>query len=222
MNITTETTVAEIACELPLATRVFARHKIDFCCGGKRPVAVICGEKGIDVNKLIAEIESELAQTDDSPARWSAAPTAELIHHILDTYHVPLKEELPRLEFMARKVHRVHGAKNPPMFDAMLALFMEIKQEIDAHLIEEEEVLFPQMLAGKPDSTSSSMAKVEADHEALGDKLKALRSATGDFALPADACNTYRGLWAGLEELERSLHEHIHLENNILHPRFSS
>ena len=223
MNITTETTVADIATAHPLATRIFARHKIDFCCGGKRPVAVICGEQGLDADKLIAEIEAELACTgDDAPERWDTASTADLIQHILDTYHVPLKEELPRLEFMARKVHRVHGSKNPAMFDGMLELVLDIKAEIDAHLVEEEDVLFPAMLGEDFDFASSPMTKIEADHEALGDKLKALRAITGDFVFPADACNTYRGLWVGLEELERAIHEHIHLENNILHPRFGA
>jgi regulator of cell morphogenesis and NO signaling len=220
MNITNDTTVAAIATNHPLATRVFARHKIDFCCGGKRPVAVICDEKGIDVDALIAEIEAELAATPDGPERWDEASSADLIAHILSDYHEPLKEELPRLEFMARKVNRVHGDKHPEMFDTMLDLFLDIKEDLDTHLVEEEEVLFPAMLAGEFDSASSPMSKIEAEHTALGDKLKALRETTGDFVVPAEACNTWRGLWVGLEELERSLHQHIHLENNILHPRF--
>jgi len=222
MNITHDTTVAAIATNHPLATRVFARHKIDFCCGGKRPVAVICGEKDLDVDALIAEIEAELASAPNSPETWAEASSADLIAHILETYHVPLKEELPRLESMARKVHRVHGEKDPAMFDAMLDLFLGIKQEIDGHLVEEEEVLFPAMLGVAFDQAASPMSKIEAEHTALGDMLKALRKATGDFVVPDYACNTYRGLWVGLEQLESDLHEHIHLENNILHPRFAA
>lgn len=220
MNITPETTVATIATQEPLATRVFARHQIDFCCGGQRPLATVCDERGLDSSALIAELEAELASVPEASRNWAEAPTAELIEHILAVYHEPLKEELPRLEFMARKVRRVHGEKHPEMLEAMLKLFLDIKSDLDGHLVEEEEVLFPAMLGGSFDAAASPLAKIEAEHLALGDKLKELRELTGDFVVPAEACNTYRGLWTGLEELERSLHEHIHLENNILHRRF--
>ena len=60
---------------------------------------------------------------------------------------------------------------------------------------------------------------MEHEHEAVGGMLRRLRELTNDYAVPAEACNTWRALWVGLADLERSLHEHIHLENNILHPR---
>jgi len=133
---------------------------------------------------------------------------------------VPLKEELPRLESMARKVHRVHFDKAPEKFEAMLTTFLAIQSEIDGHLVEEEELLFPAMLSGSFDAATSPMAKIEAEHDVLGRLLEKLRAAAGDFVVPEEACNTWRSLWVGLEDLERAIHEHVHLENNILHPRF--
>lgn len=220
MNITHATTVASIATEHPLATRVFARHRIDFCCAGQRPVSEICLEKGIDADQLVAEIQAELARAPETVERWDSATTPDLIAHILEAYHVPLKEELPRLEHMARKVHRVHGDKDPAKFEAMLQTFLEIQKEIGGHLVEEEDVLFPAMLSGKFDAASSPMAQIEAEHNVLGRLLEKLRAASSDYVVPEEACNTWRGLWVGLEYLERAIHEHVHLENNILHPRF--
>jgi regulator of cell morphogenesis and NO signaling len=49
--------------------------------------------------------------------------------------------------------------------------------------------------------------------------LREIRSLSSDFATPEGACPSYKGLYAGIEDLERDLHRHIHLENNILFPQ---
>ena len=111
--VTAETTVGSIAVKHPLATRVFARHNIDFCCGGGKPLAEVCTRLGLDIETVLDQIHQELATSDNPQHRWDQAPLGDLIDHILATYHRPLDEELPRLEAMARKVNTVHGDKDP-------------------------------------------------------------------------------------------------------------
>lgn len=214
-----ESTVGSVATLHPLATRVFARHGIDFCCGGGLPLAKACGAQGVDVSLVLDELEEEINATDTEPKRWIEEPLADLIDHILVTYHEPLKEELPRIEEMMRKVHRVHGDKDQKRFDNVLKTVLEIKSDIDQHLPKEEQIPFPMIKTGQGAMAMGSMHVMEMEHESLGGLLREVRQLTGDFNVPEGACNTWRALWVALEDLERTLHEHIHLENNILHRR---
>ena len=219
MNLTHESTVGTIATEHPLATRVFARHGIDFCCGGGQPIAQACTDKGLDVKEVLEELEREIAGQATEAVRWDEQPLEAVIDHILVAFHAPLREELPRIESMMRKVHRVHGDKDQARFDALLETVLAIKADIDQHLPKEEEILFPMILAGRGAMASGPMHVMEMEHAELGALLAKMRSLTKDYVVPDEACNTWRALWVALEELERSLHEHVHLENNVLHPR---
>lgn len=219
MAIHATSTVGAVAADHPLATRVFARHGIDFCCGGGKPLAEVCEGRDVDVTALIDEIERELADSTESEVNWNERPVEDLVEHILTAYHAPLREELPRIEQMMRKVHAVHGSKDQERFDELLATVVEIKADIEGHLPKEEEILFPMILAGRGHVAVMPMQVMEEEHEALGELLRRTRRLTDDYVAPEGACNTWRALWAALEELERSTHEHIHLENNVLHER---
>jgi len=219
MIIESDTKVGKLAARHPLATRVFARHGIDFCCGGGRPLGEVCREKGVDTDTVLQEIRKELRTTDDGEARWDEAPLGELIDHIVVTYHLPLAEELPRLQEMAEKVAQVHGEKDPERLPELLTVFTALKNELEEHMAEEEKVLFPMIRNGAGADATDPVSTLEHEHEAAGEALRRLRSLTDDYETPAGACNTWRALWHGLAALESSLHQHIHLENNILFPR---
>jgi len=217
--ITANTEVGEIATTHPLATRVFARHHIDYCCGGNRPLAEACSKRGLEVATIISELESEIDRSDTTTVRWDLEPLPELIRHILHVYHAPLQQELPRLMAMATKVRRVHGERDPARFEAIERNVLVLAAELQAHMQKEERILFPMIAGGNGSMANGPISVMEAEHDDAGAMLDALRELTNDYVVPDDACNTWRALWAGLEDLEHSLHEHIHLENNILHRR---
>lgn len=219
MTIELATPVGQIATQHPLATRVFARHGIDFCCGGSQPIEKACMNSGADPSAVIQELEKEIQGNPKSEQRWDEAPLEALVQHILTTYHEPLKEELPRIEAMMRKVHQVHGSKDQERFDALLDLVLRVKMDIDNHLPKEEQVLFPAILNGQRHMLGGPITVMEAEHEDLGGMLRKMRELTNDYTTPEGACNTWTALWAALDNLESELHEHIHLENNILHKR---
>ena len=219
MTIHEETPVGRIAAEHPLATRVFARHGIDYCCGGGKPLAKACEEKGLRPSAVVAEIDRELGEKGDATVRWDEASLDELIDHILDTYHASLREELPRLETMARKVLDVHGDKRPEMLSGLLSVLLDLRAELTDHMMKEEEILFPAIRAGQGSTTQGPVSVMEEEHESAGRALKRLRELTNGYEVPPEACTTWRALWHGLAALEESLHRHIHLENNILFPR---
>ena len=219
MSITTETRVGQLAAEHPLATRVFARHGIDFCCGGGLPLGKVCADKGLDAPAIIAEIQRELGDGSAEFKRWDQAPLTELIGHILVTYHAPLREELPRLDGMARKVLDVHREKDPEGFTALVEVFAGLRAELEQHMAKEEQILFPMVMQGRGKGAGAPINVMIHEHENAGAALRRLRELTNDYTVPAEACNTWRALWHGLAALESDLHDHIHLENNILFPR---
>lgn len=219
MTIRPETPVGRIAAEHPIATRVFARHQIDFCCGGGKPIEDVCVKRGLDVTAVLAEIDEELAGDTADLEDWNNAPSSELIGHIVNAYHRPLDEELPRLEFMARKVLRVHGDKMPEVLPALLTTLLALQADLKDHMAKEEELLFPAVLDGSGTAGTAPIEELEDEHAVAGDAVRRLRELTDDYRVPDGACNTWRALWHGLAELESAMHQHIHLENNVLFPR---
>ncbi len=219
MSITSDSRVGQLAAEHPLATRVFARHGIDFCCGGGVPLGKVCAANGLDAAAVIAEIQHELGVGGAAPRRWDQAPLIELIAHILTTYHAPLWEELPRLDGMARKVLDVHREKDPEGFTALVEVFAGLRAELEQHMAKEEQILFPMIMQGRGNGANAPITVMMHEHEIAGAALRRLRELTNDYTVPEEACNTWRALWHGLAALESDLHDHIHLENNILFPR---
>ncbi|MFY0526854.1 iron-sulfur cluster repair di-iron protein [Archangium gephyra] len=219
--LTPTTTVGELAASRPSSTRVFSRRGIDFCCGGGKTLEEACRRRGLDPQEVLREIQQELERGAGEPVAWTERSQAELIQHIVAHYHEPLREELRRLHGMALKVLRVHGEKDPERLSQLADTFVLLKDELEPHMEKEERILFPWILSGRPVPQGGPIERMMFEHEQAGQLLVRLRELTGNYEVPPGACNTWRALWNGLEALERELHEHIHLENNILFPRAS-
>ncbi len=219
MNIGNQTCVGELATKHPLATRVLDRHGIDYCCGGDDPLELACQKRGLDPLEVMKEIGNALQETGDRQKRWDREPLGDLIDHILNTYHEPLREELPRLETMAKKILEVHGDEFPDVLPELLSVFTGLKNELEEHMGKEEQILFPMIRCGDGVMAAMPIQVMEHEHESAGNALKRLRELTGNYTVPPGACKTWGALWYGLAALEESLHHHIHLENNILFPR---
>lgn len=223
MTITETTTVADIAAGIPSSVRVFQRHGVDFCCGGNKPLAAVCEEQGLSFAELTKAIEATASRTP-ADRDWTEAPLHELIDHIVSTYHDTLREELPRLESMAARVLRVHGSKAPRLLGRLDAIVGEFSADLNEHMQKEERILFRLIRAAEEGEATSMpigapIRVMEHEHDRAGELLAELRTLTDDFAPPEWACATFRALYQGLEELEASMHVHVHLENNILFPR---
>lgn len=219
MMIQSDSIVGQLAAEHPLATRVFHRHGIDFCCDGGRKLQDACAAQGVDTGMVLEEIRKELSNTTIPEERWGQAPLEDLVQHILVAYHGPLKEELPRLESMARKVLEVHGDKDPETLSEVVEVYAGLKAELSQHMVKEEQILFPMIEQGQGAMAGGPVSAMKHEHDSAGAALRRLRELTKDYQVPPGACNTWRALWHGLAALEESLHQHIHLENNILFPR---
>jgi len=208
---TIQTHLSDLATAIPAATRVFHRYHLDYCCGGKRPLAEACAEKGLDADALLAEIVAA-ASPADTPL-GDRTPT-EIAAYVVERYHEPLREDLPRLAAMARKVERVHGDK--PGCPLGLADHLDAWSiAILEHLDKEEKMLFPSI--DMPEL--GIVAALTREHDDHAVAMSRNRELTDDMTPPPHACTTWRALYSGLDALERDLMEHVHIENHLLFPR---
>ena len=227
MTITTSTLVADIATSSPATIKVFQRHRIDFCCGGRIPLGDVCEAHQIAAPVLIGELE-EVLNMKETDVDWTTASLASLVSHIQARFHRPLEEEIPRLRAMVDKVVSRHGARLPRLAQ-LQATFAELQTELLEHMKKEDVVLFPAIIAleaGVAPARSAGwtwidqpIMAMEAEHASAGAALERIAQLTDGHVPPADACPTFRGLYHGLAELERDMHVHVHLENHILFPR---
>jgi regulator of cell morphogenesis and NO signaling len=210
-------TLGQVATAHPASTLVFLRHRLDFCCGGGRPFADACRAAGLDPGEVIQEIQSEGASKTSE--RWDTKPLPDVIDFVLGRYHESLRADLPALIEAARRVERVHG-KKPSCPTGLASHLEQMGSELLQHMMKEEQVLFPAIRAGRRGApVHMPIRMMMHEHDDHGAQLERLRELATDFAPPAEACATWRALYAGLQKLESELMEHIHLENNVLFPR---
>jgi regulator of cell morphogenesis and NO signaling len=221
MTINDATTVGEIVAAMPASARVFHEHGIDFCCGGKRPLAAVCLERRLSLPELVEAIE-ESAAADRELRDWTREPLSALIDHIVSTYHDALRRDLPRLEELAVKVQRAHGAK-APYLARLKDIVAELSVDMHSHMQKEELVLFPAIRSTERGIMHQSLlgpiTMMEHEHVHAGNLLDESREITGEFARPEWACGSVHALFGGLAELDAAMRIHVHLENNILFPR---
>jgi regulator of cell morphogenesis and NO signaling len=231
MTINTTRTVGEIAVELPQSTRIFERMKTDYCCGGGIALGDACAAAGVNLDTLVQMLEASTTQKTNESLDLQQATLTELIAYILDKHHVYTKEEMARLEPLAAKVVSAHGANHSELLavrDLMQQLFAELKP----HMFKEEQILFPYVLELETAQTqkrpvpfapfgtvNNPIRMMMMEHDTAGDLLRELRKVSADYRVPADACISYKTFYEALEAFEQDLHQHIHLENNLLFPK---
>lgn len=224
-------TVRQIALDQPTSIRVFEQYGIDYCCGGRKPLADACAARQIDVEEVIARLEAAAGGKPLNARDWTKASLAELCNHIVAEHHAYVTSELPRLAQLAQRVVHRHGDTQPelPLIQQKLQL---LDEELTSHLAKEEAVLFPYigkleraLANGEPlprgcfGTVANPIAMMTSEHDAAGELLSQIRSLSHEFTTPPGACPTYHAFYDGLHEFELDLHQHIHLENNILFPR---
>lgn len=226
----TETTfVRDIVNDTPKTSDIFKKHRIDFCCGGARPLNEAAEERGVNVEQLIEELKIIYDKDDhgeDDIKKWLEADSLDLVDHIINKYHRSLEEELPLLTPYVTKVAKVHGGNHSHLLRVQ-ELFKELKNELLEHTKKEETTVFPMLLSLKEVEDANEKAAIvdhilelEKEHDHAGAILHELRVITNDFTPPEEACGTFRLVYKRLEMLEGDTFIHVHLENNVLFPRF--
>jgi regulator of cell morphogenesis and NO signaling len=228
--INSEMTVRDVALEVPESTRLFERLKIDYCCGGNQPLGEACASAGVDVDSVM-EMLGDITESQEPTLDFQNASLPELVEHILETHHVFTKTEMDRLQLLVDKVLNAHGGNHPELIHVS-ELWLQLCADLKPHMFKEEQVLFPYIgaMAQAADqnrprpfapfgTVNNPVRMMMREHDIAGQILRELRVLTSDYRVPPDACISYQTLYAALENFEKDLHQHIHLENNIVFPK---
>ena len=232
MTLTTIKTVRDYAIETPQTIPVFEKFGIDYCCGGNRPLDEACAAANLNLGQVLQALETALAQpVRPSDRELRSGSLAELIAHIVRTHHVFVRTQVPEIQSLIEKVYTKHGANHPELA-TIRNVYRGLGEELMAHLMKEENILFPyiermeeSVIQHEPilpppfGTVANPVRMMEHEHDNAGIALRSLRETSQNFTPPPDACTSFRALYTALENFEKDLHQHIHLENNVLFPK---
>lgn len=230
MEITLDTKVGDIVRNNFSTARIFEANHIDFCCGGNISLDEAAGKEGIDTGQLLAALNAALEKEDKDSHFIESLSLSGLCDHIVRTHHSYVNDALPFLQQKLQKLCDVHGENHPELYEVH-ASFMEAADRLSAHMKNEELILFPHIRqmekyriegGARPDSTGlagSAIHQMETEHQVEGERFMKLSEITNGYDVPPDGCNTFEVTYRTLEEFEKDLHIHIHLENNVLFPK---
>jgi regulator of cell morphogenesis and NO signaling len=230
MNFSTETKVKDIALSNPAARHVLEDARVDFCCGGGKSLHEACVSAGANAEEILEKLRENSRHVDASEVNWTTAPLSDLTAYIKNHHHQYVREAIRRVTPLMEKVVNKHGAHRPELAE-ISSSFKAVANEMTAHMQKEEHILFPFIdsldRASKGNETPEApffqtvrnpIHAMMKEHDAAGDLVRQIRKSSSDYQAPADACASYQALFHELQEFERDLHEHVHLENNILFP----
>ena len=229
-TINSESLVRDIVNELPKSSDIFKKNRIDFCCGGNIPLSQAAAQNNLNLEHILDELKLvfEKYENEEKDVEvWTGSDSETIINHVITNYHRVSEEELTLLSPYVTKVSRVHGLHHPELIK-MNELFYAFKKELLEHMAKEEEIVFPLIKQLAEDAVPNReeaikmIVELEKEHDHAGEILRQIRAVTSDFELPLDACGTYRLVYTRLEALESLTFMHVHLENNILFPRYIS
>lgn len=231
MNLSGEMKVKEIVAANPGATRVLEQAGVDYCCGGNKSLHDACAHAGVSEAEIMERLRENKTNVGPADANWASAPLADLTEHIREKHHRYVREAVQRVPALLAKVKTRHGNNHPEIAE-IEDLFLQVGREMIMHMQKEERVLFPYIEAveraagGKEtleppffQTVRNPVHAMMQEHDAAGALVKQIRAASSAYTPPANACASYQALYRDLQEFEADLHQHVHLENNILFPR---
>lgn len=229
MENLTQTKVSKIVAQNYKTAKVFTQYGVDFCCNGGISLAEACKNKNIDIDQVVGQLEQQLREPDEQ--NFQKMDHSQLVDHIVSTHHNYVENTIPVIKTYLEKLCSVHGDRHPELFE-IKQLFDEGAGALTAHMKKEEFILFPyiksmqkSLLTGETlraphfGDINNPILMMEMEHAAEGERFRKISEISNGYTCPPDGCQTYRVAFAVLDEFEKDLHKHIHLENNILFPK---
>jgi regulator of cell morphogenesis and NO signaling len=231
MNELLNKTLAQIVTANHQAASVFEKYHLDFCCKGKRPLSEAITEKKLQAEQVVQELNEVIRKPDQNAALLNYITLTQLCEYVVAVHHAYVRQSSEQIFFYLEKIAGKHGDRHPELLK-IVNLFTQVKEEMREHMFKEENILFPRIKELEKHSLENSplalpasgyieapISVMEHEHDSAGNVLDQIRELTNNYTPPADACTTYRVAFASLQAFEADLHQHVHLENNILFPR---
>ena len=202
------------------AAAIFHKYRIDFCCKGNQPLNAVCELKNIEIGKVLDDLKGLIAQEgNDKP--FNTWPIDQMVDYIVQVRHQRVREQVPAIAQFINKVAAVHGKVSEELYE-IRDIFFTVGSSMASHMRKEEDILFPYILnlyqqhkAGayhRLPNLEMIIAQMHREHAEEGERMERIALLSKGYTPPEYGCKTL------LQEFEVQLHEHIHLENNILFP----
>jgi regulator of cell morphogenesis and NO signaling len=231
MSFTIETKIKDIALSNPQARQILEKAGLDYCCGGSKSLYDACSDTGVQAEEILTRLRENSKEVSSEAANWVSVPLNELTAHIREKHHRYVRSAIPSIQTLLEKVRAKHGVAHAEL-TTIQGLFAQVGREMIMHMQKEEQILFPYIDAVEratkenrsiePPFFQTVRNPIQAmmrEHDSSGDLVRQIRTASGDYTPPADACTSFQALYEDLKHFELDLHEHVHLENNVLFPR---
>lgn len=231
MSFSKATKVKDIALSDPKARRILEDAGVDYCCGGAKSLHEACLHTEVPAEEILRRLSENREQVSPTGDVWTSAPLADLTRHIQEQHHQYVREAIPRIRTLLEKVKAKHGENHREIADIQM-LFTEVGHEMIMHMQKEEQILFPYIDGMERSIQAKKMVEpsffgtvrnpiqaMMSEHDSAGELVKQIRGASSGYTPPPDACTSYLALYQELRQFEEDLHQHVHLENNILFPR---
>ena len=231
MELRKETKVKEIALSYPGARQILEDAGVDYCCGGGKSLDEACPHAEVPAEEILKRLRENKAQAGPDERVWIGSPLRNLTRHIREQHHGYVHEAIPRLRALLAKVRGKHGGRHREI-EEIEKLFGDVGREMISHMQKEEQILFPYIEALERSADGNGSVEppffqtvrnpvhaMMKEHDAVGDLVNQIHKASDGYTAPADGCTSYKALYQDLRQFEADLHQHLHLENNILFPR---
>lgn len=211
--------VADLVSSNPECARVLKDAGIDYCCQGQQTLTAACAARGLDLAAVTADLLLAVQERAGEPTGLDprGLSIAGLIARIVERHHRWLRDALPWIRDLAIKVGGVHGGHDPRLVE-VAEVMQRLTEALLPHLDEEEEDLFPALMARStpPEVIEAGLSAMEEEHRQVGAMLERLRVLTDGYTPPEWACASYGTLLQELDHLEDDVLRHVHLENHVL------
>lgn len=231
MNFNDETKVKDIALSNPAARQILEDAVLDYCCGGGKSLHEACLHAVVPAEEILKRLRENSKHVSLDETNWAFAPLVDLTRHIRERHHRYVREAIARVQPLLDKVEAKHGKSHSEIAE-IRRLFTEVGREMIMHMQNEEQILFPYIDALEKATTAHSSVEppffqtvrnpihaMMKEHDAAGELVKQIRKTSSEYTAPADGWTSYKALYQDLRQFEADLHQHVHLENNILFPR---
>lgn len=231
MEVREDKVIGEIVAHNYKTALVFKKNKIDFCCNGNQTVKEACDKKNVNVENLIKELNNVLIIKQNEFIDFNTWELDLLIDYIEKTHHRYVSTKINEITPFLNKLVKVHGDKYPYLKEVEM-LFEQTSTELINHMKKEENILFPyikELVNSKLNqeelfephfkSVVNPIFMMKNEHQNEGERFEKISELTNNFTPVEGACNTHKITYELLKEFQENLHQHIHLENNILFPK---
>ena len=210
-------TVGKITVEIPGASAIFFKYKINFCCDGNKLLSEILQKKPEEKQNILNELD-QLSVRKEQLIDYDSQSNQELISHILERYHEVHRQQIAELQCLSAKVEIVH-ADHPLCPKGLTEHLATMEAELTQHMYKEEHILFPMLSHDFNPMVSGPITVMRMEHDSHLSQIRKIYELANDVIPHEGACNTWRALYLSLQEFISDLNQHIHIENNILFNR---